>query len=266
MLCTSFPEKIQDCYIDYNKDAEQNLEHYVKERLSSERILVRGKWLAKIDDSLESHKTVIVLGIAAVVMSGLLFYESLLKSDGLDGEKVLLVLDYFLVGVGTLWYSYGKITTENRLKKEIEKSETYYYVKAFFENNWFVMRCQPINKQLVIGYEKVKKQQEDYWIETIANEEQYGANIPVVITKALQEKKRLKEVSQQFYTTLQESTNTLIKHQQKNAPALNQEKVFYFSQATIFETLAGEFEQVQASSQAEQLLQKLKTAVKNMDL
>lgn len=266
MLHTSFPETIQDCQIDYNKTAEQNLEHYVEQRLCAERKLVRGTFMAKIDASFESHKTVIALGVGAVVMSVLLFYEQTLKSDGLEGEVLVLVLGYFLGGVGMLWYCYGKITTEQRIKKEIEQSATYYYTKAFFKRHWLAMRCLPIAKQLEVGFQKVERQQENWWVERTANEEQYGTNIPVGIANALQEKKRLKEVTQQFYSVLQESTNVLIKHQQTNAPDINQEKAFYVSQINNFERLAEEFEKMPTSFHAEKVLQKLLNAVEKIHL
>lgn len=130
-------------------------------------------------------------------------------------------------------------------------------MRAFFELRWLAIKVQPLRERIEKGIKEAEAMEMSYWIELTKKEEQHGRNIPVADAKRMQEKKKLQEVSQEFYKRLKWSSAALVTHQLEHAPAMNQEKELYFSRLESLEAIAQAFGEVQTSSEAEAVLQQL---------
>lgn len=259
MTLPSLPSSIQDYTIDYDLSAEQNLERYFKQRLREGRMYRRGKVLVTLDELYEGYAQLAGLGFCALVLGLMQCYEQLVWHNHWSRSWPLFSLGVagVIFGCVLFWYTYSKFKTDRRLKKHIKKGALYKQVHTFFEQRWLAMRGKPLLEDIEKGIKHAQTLHKSYWIELTEQEEHHGNNIPMAVMAQLQEKKRLQQVTQEFYKLLKQSTYGVITHQLQHAPRLNQEKEFYFSHLERLEGVQQAFNHVQTSAEAEAVLQQL---------
>ena len=240
----------------------------MKQRLQEERKFVRGKVLAAFDETFEDYSLLVVLGVCTLFLGITECYEQLAPHNQWrqSWPMFFVGLTGIVCGVILFWYIYSKVKTDRQLKKHIQEGNIYKQVRAFFELRWLAVKAQPLFQSIDKGIKQAEALELSYWIELTKKEEQHGKNIPVAEAKRMQEKKRIQEASQDFYKRLKLSTAAVVRHQLEHAPAMNQDKEFYFSRLESLEKIAQVFGLVKTSSEAEAVLQQLLDEIKRSAL